>query len=749
MRWPFTSWLRGAAGGEDASPGAPGTAMPGTSTSDTDDAAGPAPAGEARPAAWRELSPVQRAIGETPVTAPSAAFARGLAGRRVPDPMLAPLAHDMTADGPAGLVSGIAVPLVQRLPSGADVRVTPGLPAAAAADRARSRARGTVTTIAARPPMADGEGATDDASHDGAPAGPGDVTAAGQPESELPTVAPRALPVARLATPVPAIAATRVAEATAPAPIVAHAQPVAPEAAVGAVAALAAPEPAVTAPVIAELPAATTGTGATGSAGSSVGEPAAETGPARSGADAERGPVVVGRRSLGESRRLGLGAPLAGPPPSAVRGGGNADMPVARRAFPSAEPSSASQPAAPAPPVVAAAGTAAALPRLVVARRAVTLPGPGSAPGSIDPGSTTDRSQATPAAIAAGPSPAGGPGDTVETTGPASPGSEPTADGSGSPRPLVGELPLSVSRRTPADAPADADAGDAGAVGTAPLALAGLPRAPIADSVGEAGTDRDVASTIVAPVQRSWAADSAAGPPQPAGGQPALRDTRATVPMVAGRSMRADVSRPAFPLAHVPPADPAPVPGRFGIPAPAVPGGGPRTAPATAWDGDRPAAQSGPATAVQREERTTAARAAPFAGRGSASTTAEALPLMRSSVGAAAPAGFPAALAAAGSDDAVGWSPAAGFTSVARQPGPFVQRAAQIDELTVTPAGQGAGGAGATAAGSAAGPAGSTGAGGEDTDYEELAEQVYDKIRARLVTELLLDRERAGMLVDW
>ena len=54
-----------------------------------------------------------------------------------------------------------------------------------------------------------------------------------------------------------------------------------------------------------------------------------------------------------------------------------------------------------------------------------------------------------------------------------------------------------------------------------------------------------------------------------------------------------------------------------------------------------------------------------------------------------------------------------------------------------------------TAAGSAAGPAGSTGAGGEDTDYEELAEQVYDKIRARLVTELLLDRERAGMLVDW
>ncbi|MDR3545804.1 MAG: hypothetical protein P4L30_08590, partial [Candidatus Limnocylindrales bacterium] len=114
MRWPFRSWLRGTAGLEDDSPGAPGTSMPGTSTPEADTDAGAPPAGEARPAAWRELAPVQRAVGETPVTAPSTAFARGLAGRRVPEPMLAPLAHDMTADGPAGLVSGIAVPLVQR-----------------------------------------------------------------------------------------------------------------------------------------------------------------------------------------------------------------------------------------------------------------------------------------------------------------------------------------------------------------------------------------------------------------------------------------------------------------------------------------------------------------------------------------------------------------------------------------------------------------------------------------------------------
>ena len=80
-----------------------------------------------------------------------------------------------------------------------------------------------------------------------------------------------------------------------------------------------------------------------------------------------------------------------------------------------------------------------------------------------------------------------------------------------------------------------------------------------------------------------------------------------------------------------------------------------------------------------------------------------------------------------------------------------MQRAVQIDEVTVTPAAPAAGGAesGAPAAGQA-GPTGASaaGAGGAGTDYEELAEHVYDRIRARLTTELLLDRERSGTLVD-
>ena len=100
-----------------------------------------------------------------------------------------------------------------------------------------------------------------------------------------------------------------------------------------------------------------------------------------------------------------------------------------------------------------------------------------------------------------------------------------------------------------------------------------------------------------------------------------------------------------------------------------------------------------------------------------------------------------------GESDGAGWTAGAGFTTVAAAPGPFVQRAVQINEPDATPTGGGAGEAGAGAAG--AGPGGSAAAaGGAGTDYEELAEQLFDKIRARLTSELLLDRERAGMLVD-
>jgi hypothetical protein len=36
-----------------------------------------------------------------------------------------------------------------------------------------------------------------------------------------------------------------------------------------------------------------------------------------------------------------------------------------------------------------------------------------------------------------------------------------------------------------------------------------------------------------------------------------------------------------------------------------------------------------------------------------------------------------------------------------------------------------------------------------ESDMDELANKLYDRIRTRLKTELLVSRERAGMLTDW
>jgi hypothetical protein len=87
----------------------------------------------------------------------------------------------------------------------------------------------------------------------------------------------------------------------------------------------------------------------------------------------------------------------------------------------------------------------------------------------------------------------------------------------------------------------------------------------------------------------------------------------------------------------------------------------------------------------------------------------------------------------------LGWAPGAGFAPLAPGTGPLVQRA--VD----------AGAAAAPAApGETAGAAAGTVAGGEPggPDYEEMAEQIYDRIRSRFASELLLDRERMGLLID-
>ena len=55
-------------------------------------------------------------------------------------------------------------------------------------------------------------------------------------------------------------------------------------------------------------------------------------------------------------------------------------------------------------------------------------------------------------------------------------------------------------------------------------------------------------------------------------------------------------------------------------------------------------------------------------------------------------------------------------------------------------------GAGGSGVSTAASPAGTHN--GSETDIDELARKLYDRIRTRLKSELLVDRERAGFLTD-
>ena len=716
MRWPFANWLRGAPGGDDTSPGA--SAAAGSAAAPDP---GPGPRAALRQAAWRDVPPLRRAVGAAPLTAPSTAFARDLAGRRAPDPMIGPLGHDLTADGPAGLVSGIAVPLVQRAPSGSGGRPVPALPAPAAFERGRPTARRTVTSVAAWPPSDDVEGTTAGAERretaEEAIAG----LPAGAPAADVPILVSRTLPVAWPAMSTPALSATRVADATAPAPVLAVARAVAPGAPFGS----AEPLPAassVSAAAVGPTP---------GAASGSAPETAAGVPPAPAGPDDPARPVVS-RRTLGASRRLGLGAPLTGRPPSAATEAGRADLSVARlsRATDASGRGLASASTAAAMPPAASA--AASLPRLVVARRATNAPGfATTAPtqtGAPDPGSE------------------GTPGDAPAPTASEHSARDPgVGETAGVTRPLVGGTLIGVSPLARDGSPADADAEGTVEPGGPAFPLVGASgSAPVA--LGAEATAVPAGPTGSAAVQRSHVG--------PAGGEPARSDraslaTRtapALAPLVPGRTMRASQPGAISTLRLGPAGEPAPVVARLAIPSLAA-GGGRDAGPIL--PGDAMGSRGLPAGAVgtQRDERPVVSRVAQAGGAGPSSTATPALTLSRSTTGSA----MPAADVTGGSHDGASWTAATGFSSVAAAPSPFVQRAVTIDEMTVTPGGDAAGAAGAAGAGAAAGqggPPGASGGGAAGTDYEELAEQVYDKIRARLTTELLLDRERAGMLVD-
>ena len=222
-------------------------------------------------------------------------------------------------------------------------------------------------------------------------------------------------------------------------------------------------------------------------------------------------------------------------------------------------------------------------------------------------------------------------------------------------------------------------------------------------------------------------------------------------PMVPARAMRSGPTASIAGPARRAVDDSTPVIARIALPSFDTRASDAAPGPDSTWAG-HPGVPSAPSGAFRRDERPVVSRAALDAGRGPTSAVLATLPLARAAAGAAGPswASGPDTITAGRAGDALGWTPAAGFTSVAPLPVPFVQRAVQIDEVAVTPNGGGAGSGESGVAG--AGQSGSAGAaaagGGAGTDYEELAEQLYDRIRDRLTTELLLDRERSGTLVD-
>jgi len=88
-----------------------------------------------------------------------------------------------------------------------------------------------------------------------------------------------------------------------------------------------------------------------------------------------------------------------------------------------------------------------------------------------------------------------------------------------------------------------------------------------------------------------------------------------------------------------------------------------------------------------------------------------------------------------------GWSAASGFAAMSAFGPAMVQRAVVVDELVTQVDAP-------PAPGPAEGGSAGAGAGGAGQDYEEIADRVYDRIRSRFATELLLDRERMGLLID-
>jgi Domain of unknown function (DUF4157) len=97
--------------------------------------------------AWRELPPLAETVGPPPLVAPSRPFAAALAGGEPPPPILAPLSHGRSLEAPRGIVVGVAKP-VQAAPG-------PNLPRPVQRSPLSSRAHPDTDSPAEEPSFAD------------------------------------------------------------------------------------------------------------------------------------------------------------------------------------------------------------------------------------------------------------------------------------------------------------------------------------------------------------------------------------------------------------------------------------------------------------------------------------------------------------------------------------------------------------------------------------------------------------------
>ncbi|HLX34138.1 MAG TPA: DUF4157 domain-containing protein [Candidatus Limnocylindrales bacterium] len=340
------------------------------------------PSASSRSAAWRSLPALAETIGEPPLIAPAKPFRADLAGATLPPPILPPLTHGAGLEAPKGLVVGLAQPATRGSGGGslpAPVQRSPIHPARSA------------TSAAAAPPEAPPPTAPTSV----APATSGPVVA-GAPDDTR-----RRLPVAEPPASNQRLDLTRAAIDLRPpgglvrSPARSATPPMSPASPMTSTAdrsvQRAAASPADPDPVPASATTARSVVPAAGEAPQPIARQRA--------AAVASAPDDVARLSIGQARRLGLGAPIAGGPVPSSSALGAAPRPQrapalvgapaspigssgpATMAVPSPSQRPASRPAAVAPAPVAPATAAPASSRGLSVAPATSPAWPGRSPG--------------------------------------------------------------------------------------------------------------------------------------------------------------------------------------------------------------------------------------------------------------------------------------------------------------------------------------------------------------------------------